>query len=311
LERLGRGEEARDLYVDLTSSCPGYYYGMEAGARLAEMRVGEPAAGPSDSKEPVNFETPASWGGERYLRVRMLDQAGFHDLALEEMEELLADGPPGARLQFALLAQRAGRFRRGANEIEDYYGELIRARAQGLPRPFWEAAYPLAHWREVQDAAREFGQDPFLIAAIIREESLFDEVAVSRAGARGLMQLMPGTARDEARRLGVPTRSLDLFDPATSIRLGTYSFSRRLDRFGGDVVLALAGYNAGDARAKRWAKKLDGLERDEFIDLLPYRETRLYIKRILASYDQYRWIYRSETASRGVWKTLTQIRSDR
>jgi soluble lytic murein transglycosylase len=296
LERLGQAKEAGDLYADLTSSCPGYYYGIEAESRLAQMRLDTPPDGAPVSAGRVNFKVPPSWGGQRYLRVRILDQVGFHDLALDEMERLLDGSPPGARLEFARLAQRAGRFRRGADEIEDYFGELVRARAPGLPRLFWEAAYPLPHWQEIQQVAREYGQDPFVIAAIIREESRFDEAALSRAGARGLMQLMPSTARDEARRLGIPSRDLDLFDPATSIRLGTYSFSRRLDRFKGNVVLALAGYNAGDYRANRWAKKLDGLERDEFIDLIPYRETRLYIKRILASYDQYRWIYGSETA---------------
>lgn len=294
LEHLGRSEEAADEFRELAVGCPGNYYGIQAVLRLDRMGLGDPREDSRADQAGVDFHLPDGWGGDRYLRVSILEEVGFYSLALEQMNELLEGAPPGARLRFARLAQKAGQFPRGMDQVENYYGDLIEKSAPGLPRGFWETAFPVPHADKIERAALEFGQDPLLVAAVVREESRFDERAVSSAGALGLMQLMPGTAREEARRLGVPYRGLDLLDPATNLRLGTASLSRRLDQFDGDLILALAGYNAGDRRAKEWRRDLRGLERDEFIDQMPYRETRLYVKRILASYDHYRRIYRPE-----------------
>ena len=85
------------------------------------------------------------------------------------------------------------------------------------------------------------------------------------------------------------------FDPATNLRLGIASLSRRIEKFGGNRILALAGYNAGDDKAKKWEKEFPGLETDEFIDQIPYSETRMYVKRILGSYEAYRWVYGPDT----------------
>ncbi len=290
LLRMGRRDEAGELLARLAAESPGHYYGIAASRRLEDVgtMVTKLQAPP---ESPIDFSLPAGWGGEPYVRILLLEEVGFYDLAMEEMRTLVKDAPPGARLKFARLAQRAGEYRTGTNDLENYYGRLIETRAEGVPREFWEVCFPLIHRVDIERLAAEFGLDPLLVAAVIREESRFEEDAVSRAGAIGLLQLMPSTAKDEARRLGMHTRNLDLFDPPTNLRLGTYSLARRLERFDGNLVAALAGYNAGDHRVRRWRDRLKGLESDEFIDQMPYLETRLYVKRILASYEHYRRIY--------------------
>ncbi len=298
LRNMGRTDDARAVLSVLAGRCPGHYYGIEARRRLGEMGVAPDTSAGRPTAEPVDFRLPPGWGGEAYVRVRLLDEVGFYGPAEEEMRALVKNGPPGARLAFARTAQRAGDYGGATDDIENHFGRLIESLPEGPPREFWEVAFPYAYRSEIERLAAEFGLDPLLAAAVIREESRFDANAVSRAGAVGLLQLMPGTAKEEGRRLGMRTRNLNLFDPATNLRLGMYSLSRRIERFGGDRVRALAAYNAGDRKVRRWNDLLKGLEQDEFIDQMPYLETRLYVKRILASYEQYRRLYGAGEVSR-------------
>lgn len=155
--------------------------------------------------------------------------------------------------------------------------------------------YPSYYWDQVEAAAREARVDPYLVLSVIRQESYFDEDAVSRAGAVGLMQIMPQTGRTLAHKLGM--RSFDrrvLFDPQMSIRMGT--------RFLGDQVrsfmsgptrpvgyeLGLAAYNAGPQVARQWVERFPYEDPDAFVERIPYRETRLYVKKVLKNLTIYR-----------------------
>ena len=136
------------------------------------------------------------------------------------------------------------------------------------------------------------GADPLLVNAIIKAESAFEEKALSRAGARGLMQLMPATARRLAKAHKFKLASADqLFDPAINVRLGARHLGDLLKDFGGAVVPAIASYNAGRRVVKRWwsARKDEPLE--TFIERIPYQETRNYVKRVLGYYWEYQRIY--------------------
>ena len=135
------------------------------------------------------------------------------------------------------------------------------------------------------DIPTEHADNWTIIHAISRQESQFDRQAVSRAGARGLMQIMPGTARDTARRLGMDPANLALFDPQVNIPLGASYFRRMLNNYGGSHVLAIAAYNAGPGNVNRWIRTIGdprtNMDVLDWIEAIPYSETRNYVQRVL------------------------------
>ena len=132
------------------------------------------------------------------------------------------------------------------------------------------------------------GVDPYLIAAIIREESQYDLKAVSRVGAIGLMQVMPATANNVAQRMGIPAVGRDdLFDQETNIRIGVRYVEQLLKQFSGNLVYTIASYNAGPIAVSTWLTQHRNHSQDEFVELIPYQETRQYVKRVLRSYREY------------------------
>jgi soluble lytic murein transglycosylase len=153
--------------------------------------------------------------------------------------------------------------------------------------------YPLQYWEGIRRYATAHDLDPYLVAALIGQESTFDPAIRSAANAWGLMQVIPSTGRRLARALGIRRfRTAMLTQPDTNIRLGTLYFSRLVDQFGA-VHLALASYNAGESRVVRWIAERPGLERDEFIDDIPFPETQNYVKRVLGTAEDYRALYGS------------------
>jgi len=137
----------------------------------------------------------------------------------------------------------------------------------------------------MRDAAQRRGIDPYLVAAVVREESSYYPRATSPVGARGLMQLMPSTAR-----LMVPTG--DLEDPGFNIELGTRFLAGLIREFN-DPRLALAAYNAGPTRVRQWLSTRRSDDMEAFVEQIPFDETRLYVKKVVLSWDEYRRIYGS------------------
>ena len=134
----------------------------------------------------------------------------------------------------------------------------------------------------------------FVVAALVAQESNFDPIVVSHANAYGLMQILPSTGRQYARRLGVrPFSTRRLTEAEVNVRLGTQIFADSIKKFGG-VHFALAAYNAGDSRVLRWMREKPGLPQDEFIDDIPFPETQNYVKRILGTAEDYRYLYSSQ-----------------
>jgi soluble lytic murein transglycosylase-like protein len=172
------------------------------------------------------------------------------------------------------------------------------AEVRALPRPIWTMVYPTPFWNDVAQQARGTAVDPYLVLSIMRQESAFATTAVSSAGARGLMQLMPGTAQMVSRRLqlGTVTNAL-LEQPQFNIMLGTHYFASMLQRYDGNVVLALAAYNAGPGRADRWRQEWPATPQDEFIERIPFQETRLYIKLVLRNMMNYERLYKALSGS--------------
>jgi soluble lytic murein transglycosylase len=154
-------------------------------------------------------------------------------------------------------------------------------------------AYPQGYWDTVLSYSRKYGQDPYFIAAIIREESQFHPAALSRAGARGVMQVMPATGEWIAQTLRMPGFDrAKLFEHDTAINLGTWYVSQLMKRFKGDPLFVAAAYNAGPEAVSGWLGKSGGsIERDEFVEAIPYSETRGYVKKVLRNYAEYKRIY--------------------
>ena len=186
----------------------------------------------------------------------------------------------------------AGRPRESIQAIRKTFPALGGARQSTVPREALELYYPLAYRDLVVRWAGEQDLDPDLVLGMIRQESAFDAEAKSWAGARGLMQVVPSTGKETARRLGLRFSTQKLNDPEFSIRLGTAYFRQVMNMFDDDVELSLAGYNGGPYRLRRlWRQAGANVEKDEFIEGLPISESRSYVKRILLLSDSYRRLY--------------------
>ena len=143
--------------------------------------------------------------------------------------------------------------------------------------------FPIAHSSDFNSAAHKQDVAPALLRAVARQESAYQPTARSHAGARGLMQLMPATAKLVAKRARLPSNfATQLNDPKINIQLGSYHIAWLIERFGGQVPLAIAAYNAGEHRVDRWIKEADLMPIDVWIETIPFRETRNYVKNVLA-----------------------------
>ena len=149
----------------------------------------------------------------------------------------------------------------------------------------------MAYWTSIRREATARGLDPYLMAALIAQESTFDPKARSVANAWGLMQIVPATGRRVAQQLGIRRlQTSQLTDPEINIRIGMQYFSRLTRQFGG-THYALASYNAGESRVVRWKAERPNIDEDEFIDDIPFPETQNYVKRIMGTAEDYRLLY--------------------
>jgi soluble lytic murein transglycosylase len=166
---------------------------------------------------------------------------------------------------------------------------IAAAAKQGLFNDY-DVLYPRPFEYDVNAAARRTGLDAELIYAIIRQESLYEATAGSSAGAVGLMQLLPETARQTARRAGLPTPTrAQLLLPAVNVPLGSQYLADLVTRFGGETALATAGYNAGPNAVRRWLPERS-LALDVWVENIPFNETRAYVQRVAWHTIVFRWL---------------------
>jgi soluble lytic murein transglycosylase len=190
-----------------------------------------------------------------------------------------------------LVYSKTGELRRGINAMKRAYPQYLAAGGEQLPVEMLRVLFPVAYFDLIKKHAAERGLDPYLVSALMAQESTFDAAIKSSANAVGLMQVLPSTGRRLAKRVGVKHyRNALLVDPDTNIRLGTELFSTLVNRFGG-VHLALASYNAGESVVARWVAERPGITKEEFIDDIPYPETQGYVRKIIGTADDYRRLY--------------------
>jgi soluble lytic murein transglycosylase len=225
--------------------------------------------------------------------VDLLRRLGLSDLALVELEDVVQRSAGDSVRLYGLTSAylEDEHYHLALRIMRRNFAGLATTGHPALPRAFWEMLYPFAWRPEVEQAAQRAKVDPFLVAAVVREESNYDPRAVSRAGARGLMQLMPATAQPMVAGRGWVFREGDLLDePAANIELGASYLGGLLREFG-DPRLALAGYNAGPRRARQWWQARRNEDVEVFVEEIPFDETRFYVKRVMLSWEAYRRIY--------------------
>jgi len=253
-----------------------------------------PIFGPADPFKPLASD-------RRFQKAAALSALGLVEFALNELEEIQSRSLAEPLKLYALGAAfvREERYHLALRILRRHFGDLASSGDPALPRAFWEMFYPLAWPREVGEAAVRAGVDRFLVAAVAREESNFFPGARSRAGARGLMQLMPDTARGLALRRGLTFGDGDLLDePAPNLQLGAAYLAALLAEFP-DPRLAAAAYNAGPLRVREWwaARRSDDVEL--FVEQIPFDETRHFVKRVTVSWEEYRRLYGDGTTALG------------
>lgn len=160
-----------------------------------------------------------------------------------------------------------------------------------LGEDFGKGGYPLEYGEIIEEYAGQYALDPYYVCAVIKTESGFDPQAVSRVGARGLMQIMPETGEWIAGKLGKEAYSQeDLFDPATNIEFGCWYLHFLQERFGGNMQLVTAGYNAGHNRVAGWLED-SGVSDGESLTDIPFEETDRYVEKVEQAYQKYRALY--------------------
>jgi soluble lytic murein transglycosylase len=171
------------------------------------------------------------------------------------------------------------------------YPQFMAEGGEQLPERLLRIIFPIQHWDLLQRYAEQHDLDRYLLAAQVAQESTFQADVRSAANAWGLMQILPSTGRRFARQLGITGfTTARLTDPETNVRIGTHYLAWLIEHVGG-VAPALAAYNAGEHRVKEWQAERPGLERDEFVDDIPFPETQFYVKRILGTADDYQILY--------------------
>jgi soluble lytic murein transglycosylase len=284
---LGEQERARWLLDETVQRFKHTYHGMRAQEQLARLGLTPTPAPPPPGGEGTDpGDTPS---GPRARRLRELLLVDLFDEAAAELR-LMGDSRR-VRATLAWVEWRRGRFRPAITVMKRAYPWWESAAGDHLPDGVWRILVPLQHEDELVRQAREEGLDPALVAGLIMQESTFDPRARSRAGARGLMQIMPATGRGIARQKRVRFSTSSLYDPSTSLDFGTFYLRQISDRFDGAVERVLAGYNAGPNRVGTWTTQRPGMSEEEFIETIPFTETRFYVRLVLANRAQYRRIY--------------------
>jgi len=254
------------------------YYGLRA-----RREAGLPAPTVPDPARPA----PPPQVEAGLARLDTLVLAGLDSEARAEVRDISARSSQDLH---TLLSWSEGLAARGWGPWGVRLAWQAFARAPADPRVI-RAIYPWPHRAMIEAEAAEFGVDPLLLAALVRQESVFDPDALSPAGARGLAQLLAGTAAQLARGLDLAFAPAWLAVPDLNLHLGAAHLADLLRRFGGRVEVALAAYNAGSRPVNRWLARPGATDPDAFIELIPFPETRGYVRSVLRNRELYRALY--------------------
>ena len=280
-EARGDSVQARSIWLALAREDSLGYYGMRARREtgLPPLAFAAPAVSPTPPPPPAEVAAGLA-------RIDTLLLAGLDSEAQAEVRVVLAHPPTDLQ---TLLAWSEGLGLRGYGSAGVRLGWQAALQAPGDTRVL-RAIFPWPNRAAVEAEAQEFGVDALLLAALVRQESVFDVEALSPAGARGLVQLLPSTASLMARGLDVAFYPEWITVPDLNLHLGAAHLAELLKRFG-RVDAAIAAYNAGPSPVRRWLDRAGAADPDRFIELIPYPETRGYVRSLLRNRELYRALY--------------------
>jgi soluble lytic murein transglycosylase len=286
---------ARAYYLKLAENYRYFYYANLARDRLAKLGdefVDPPLLDnlPRPAAPPRDWEPPAD--NVRAQKARLLANAALYDFAVTEMQAASAGSPPWEARSVAEIYGEQGSYIRAIETLKRAVPGYFTAEIPQIPRPVWEGLFPRPFWEELKRDAAANRLDPDLVASLIRQESEFNPAAISRANAMGLMQLLPSVGKGLAKEMKIRHFSPDeLLVANTNLQLGTRYFRHMVDHYDGQVAYALAAYNAGEDRVDDWRKNGNFADIDEFVESIPFTETREYVQAILRNTALYKLLY--------------------
>jgi soluble lytic murein transglycosylase len=287
---------ARAYYEKLSENYRYYYYANLARERLAKIGVedvGDPAVLdklPAPPAPPQSWEAPAD--DVRVQKAQLLANAALFDFAVKELQASSSSTPAWMAKSLAEIFNDSGSYIRAIEALKRAVPGYFTMEISQIPRPIWESLFPRPYWDELKRDAEKNHLDPYLVASLIRQESEFNPAAISPANAMGLMQLLPGVGKGTARELKIRHFSTDqLLNPNTNLQLGTRYFKHMVDHYDGQVEYALAAYNAGEDRVDQWRKDGNFKSVEEFVESIPFTETREYVQAIMRNAVLYRLLY--------------------
>jgi len=292
LEKMGKKDEAVEEYNKLVNAKPYGYYALWAYGRLGK----EPLDSVGAQTPQVHTVPNLTVKDDRIDRSRELSQMGMVDFAVEELDEVgkRPDLQRSDRETICLLYRAYGDYYRSRRSLLKLINVDSHLYSENEDR-YWRIYYPRPYAAQVIEVASQKGVSPNLAWAIMMQESNFRTRVVSPAGAMGLMQIIPQTARQIAKRLNLPDfRDSDVFDPILNIRMGVNYLADNASNMGdhpGRYYLVVASYNAGPVNARRWARARADIELDEWVEEIPFKETRNYVKRVFSNWSVYQMLY--------------------
>ena len=295
---------ARAFYTRLAAQFPNYYYGILGRERMAQPQIA--AAAPSEKTaqflraiafpphKPAVPSEPDAETALRIARARLLESAGLPDLTQSELRFGARHGGQPYLLAME-LARTASTPHQRLHNIKSATPDYLSMSLEDAPPAFWQLLFPLPYEKDLVRSAKQQSLDPYMVAAIVRQESEFDPQALSAKHAYGLIQVEPATGRALARRAGIKRFSnRSLFQPAINLTLGASYLRALLDQWGGKWEQTLASYNAGKSRVNEWITWNQYQEPAEFVESIPFTETREYVEAVLRNATVYRQLYASK-----------------
>ncbi len=296
-DRAGNPDRARSFYLADVNRFPLTYFGEKSAERIMPDPPGDPVENIAEvlsvipAAPPVPSLEPPDAAAERQARAQALSDIAFDSSAeLEYRAAYAATRSPKFLLDAAGAAIAAGRYSAGMAAVRQAIPQLEARRIVDIPNNAWRAAFPLPYELNLRSEAAHNQVDPMLVAGLIRQESAFESKALSRAGAVGLMQVEPTTALKVARQLRVRYARARLTDPGYNLQIGSRYLANLLQSFGTPEA-ALAAYNAGEDHVAEWTTGQNYLETPEFVESIPFTETREYVQIVIRNAEVYRQVY--------------------